>query len=267
MAEIIRINSIDDPRVREYLSLKCSKKALDGGCFIAEGEKVIRLALELGLEPVSFLMEERQIEGLGKAVLSLADVPVYTSSREILSGITGFELTRGFLSLMRRPQMPSVDEVLEKAKRVAVLEGLSDGVNVGAIMRSAAALGIDAVLLYKNCCDPLNRRSVRVSMGTVLQIPWAYLELPLSEGVEILRSKGFLTVSLALKNDTVGIDDPVLTKAERLAMFFGSEGNGLDERIVDNCDYTAKIPMYHGVDSLNVAAAAAVSFWEMARRA
>jgi len=129
-----------------------------------------------------------------------------------------------------------------------VLEGLSDGVNVGAIMRSAAALGIDAVLLYKNCCDPLNRRSVRVSMGTVLQIPWAYLELPLSEGVELLRSKGFLTVSLALKNDTVGIDDPVLTKAERLAMFFGSEGNGLDERIVDNCDYTAKIPMYHGVD-------------------
>ncbi|MBE6591741.1 MAG: RNA methyltransferase [Ruminococcaceae bacterium] len=267
MAEIIRINSIDDPRVREYLSLKCSKKALDGGCFIAEGEKVIRLALELGLEPVSLLMEERQIVGLGKAVLSLADVPVYTSSREILSGITGFELTRGFLSLMRRPKMPSVDEVLEKAKRVAVLEGLSDGVNVGAIMRSAAALGIDAVLLYKNCCDPLNRRSVRVSMGTVLQIPWAYLELPLSEGVELLRSKGFLTVSLALKNDTVGIDDPVLTKAERLAMFFGSEGNGLDERIVDNCDYTAKIPMYHGVDSLNVAAAAAVSFWEIAKRA
>ena len=265
MAKIITVESISDPDIKEYLSLKSSGKN-HGDFFIAEGEKVIRLALDMGLEPVSLLMERRQIEGLGKDIADKVDVPIYTASRELLSDITGFALTRGFLSLMRRPKKLGVKEVIKNARRIGVLQGLSDAANVGAVIRSAAAMGIDGILLYPDCCDPLNRRSVRVSMGTVFQIPWAILDCGFEEGVEFLKKEGFLSVALALKNDTVGIDDPLLKNAEKLAMFFGSEGMGLDESIIEACDLTAKIPMYHGVDSLNVAAAAAVSFWELGKR-
>lgn len=268
MSKIITVDDINAPELSVYTSLTESQLKRHEGVFIAESVKVIDVALDKGLEPISFLMEERQIKGIGKdLIVRCPDVPVYTASRQVLSSITGFELTRGVLCAMKRPEIQSVDEVLRNAKRVAVLERLSDAVNVGAIFRSAAALGIDAVLLFHNCSEPLNRRTVRVSMGSVFLVPWAFFQkenFPNSENaVEYLKSKGFITAALALKNDSIGIDDPVLKTQEKLAFFLGAEGEGLSENTIKSCDYTVKIPMFHGVDSLNVAAAAAVSFWEI----
>lgn len=271
MSRIITVKDINVPELNIYASLTEAQLKRDENLFIAESVKVIDVALDKGLEPVSFLMEERQIEGIGKELIARCpEVPVYTASRQMLSSLTGFELTRGVLCAMKRPESASLDAVLRNAKRVAVLERLSDAVNVGAVFRSAAALGFDAVLLFHNCSEPLNRRTVRVSMGSVFLVPWAFFlkeSFPLPENaVEYLKSKGFLTAAMALEDDSIGIDDPILKTKEKLALFLGAEGDGLSNGTIGTCDYTVKIPMHHGADSLNVAAAAAVSFWQLGNK-
>ena len=271
MSRIIEISDINAPELAVYSSLTEAQLKKDEGLFIAESVKVIKVALDKGLQPVSFLMEERQIEGIGKEIIArVPDVPVYTASREVLSAITGFELTRGLLCAMKRPEIQDLETVLKDAKRVAVLERLSDAVNVGAVFRSAAALGFDAVLLFHNCSEPLNRRTVRVSMGSVFLVPWAFFnkeDFPLPENaVKFLKSKGFTTAAMALEDDSIGIDNPILKSQDKLALFLGAEGDGLSKATINACDYTVKIPMYHSVDSLNVAAAAAVSFWELRKK-
>lgn len=268
MSNIIAIKDINAPELNVYARLTEAQLKKDEGVFVAESVKVIKVALQKGIEPVSFLMEERQIAGIGKELIERCpNVPVYTAPREVLSKLTGFELTRGVLCAMKRPQSDSLENVLKNAKRVAVLERLSDAVNVGAIFRSAAALGLDAVLLFNNCSEPLNRRTVRVSMGSVFLVPWAFFEkedFPTPKNaVEFLKQNGFTTAALALRNDTVSIDDHILKNADKLAVFLGAEGDGLSEETINACDYTVKIQMHHEVDSLNVAAAAAVAFWEL----
>ena len=268
MANIITISDINAPELKVYTALTEAQLKTNEQLFIAESVKVIDVALKSGLKPESFLMERRQIEGIGKEIIERCpDTPIYTAPREILSSITGFELTRGVLCAMHRPKAQSLDEVLKKAKRIAVLERLSDSVNVGSIFRSAAALGIDAVLLFHNCSEPLNRRTVRVSMGSVFLVPWAFFnknEFPLpSDAVSFLKQNGFTTAAMALKNDTLNINDAVLKNADKLALFLGAEGDGLSNETIDACDYTVKIPMHHSVDSLNVSNAAAVAFWEL----
>ena len=238
------------------------------GVFIAESPKVIGRALDAGYEPVSLLMEPRHIDGQGRDIIARCEgIPVYTASREILEGLTGYALTRGMLCAMRRPPLPSVEDVCANARRVAVLEGIVDSTNVGAIFRSAAALNIDAVLVTPTCGDPLYRRAVRVSMGTVFQVPWTRIGSEPSEwpepGLERLRKLGFQTAAMALRDDSVSIDDPRLAAEEKLAIVLGTEGDGLAERTIAECDYTVRIPMAHQVDSLNVAAASAVAFWEL----
>ena len=238
------------------------------GVFIAESPKVIGRALDAGYEPVSLLMEPRHIDGQGRDIIARCEgIPVYTASREILEGLTGYALTRGVLCAMRRPPLPSVEDVCANARRVAVLEGIVDSTNVGAIFRSAAALNIDAVLVTPTCGDPLYRRAVRVSMGTVFQVPWTRIGSEPSEwpepGLERLRKLGFQTAAMALSDDSVSIDDPRLAAEEKLAIVLGTEGDGLAERTIAECDYTVRIPMAHQVDSLNVAAASAVAFWEL----
>ena len=268
MSRIITINGINAPELAVFASLTEAQLKKDEGIFIAESVKVIDVALNKGLKAVSFLMEERQINGIGKDIIARCpDVPVYTASREVLCSLTGFELTRGVLCAMERPKASDLETVLKNAKRVAVMERLSDAVNVGAIFRNAAALGIDAVLLFNNCCEPLNRRSVRVSMGSVFLVPWAFFDknsFPYpDDAVEYLKSKGFATAAMALEDNSIGIDNPILKSQERLALFLGSEGDGLSSETIKACDYTVKIPMYHNVDSLNVATAAAISFWQL----
>ncbi len=271
MAQIVTISDINAPELTVYASLTETQLKKEQNIFIAESVKVIDVALDQGLEPISFLMEERQIEGIGKALIERCPAtPVYTAPREVLSSLTGFELTRGLLCAMRRPEIPSLNEVLRGAKRVAVLERLSDAVNVGAIFRSAAALGIDAVLLFHNCAEPLNRRTVRVSMGSVFLVPWAFFDkndcpTP-SDAVEYLKSKGFATAAMALKDNSFSVDDLALKSAKKLALFLGAEGDGLSAQTIDACDYTVKIPMHHNVDSLNVAAAAAIALWELGKK-
>lgn len=270
MSRIISITDINAPELNIYARLTEAQLKREEGLFIAESVKVIKVALDKGLIPVSFLMEERQIEGIGKELIERCpDVPVYTAPREALSKLTGFELTRGVLCAMKRPERDSLENVLKNAKRVAVLERLSDAVNVGAIFRSAAALGLDAVLLFNNCSEPLNRRTARVSMGSVFLVPWAFFNkenFPMPQNaVEYLKSKGFLTAALALKDDTININDQILNESEKIALFLGAEGDGLSDETINACDYTVKIPMYHEVDSLNVAAAAAVAFWEIGK--
>jgi len=244
------------------------------GIFIAESPKVIDLALNEGYIPVSLLMEPKHIEGQGKEIIercsdtaSYGDVPVYTAERKILAQLAGFELTRGVLCAMRRPKLPTVEEICKNARRIAVLENIMDSTNIGAIFRSAAALDMDAVLVTPSCCDPLCRRAVRVSMGTILQVPWTRIgEVPSdwSEGgTDRLRGLGFKTAAMALSDNSVSIDDPALKAEERLAIVLGAEGDGLAKETIASCDYTVKIPMSHGVDSLNVAAAGAVAFWEL----
>ena len=241
------------------------------GVFIAESPKVIARALDAGYEPLALLMERRQIDGPAREVVArCGDVPVYTADREMLAQLTGYELTRGVLCAMRRPPLPGVEELCAPARRVAVLEGIVDHTNVGALFRSAAALSMDAVLVTPTCCDPLYRRAVRVSMGTVFQVPWTRIgdkseDWP-GPGLERLRALGFRTAAMALSDDAVSIDDPRLMAEEKLAIVLGTEGDGLSPRTIAGCDYTVRIPMAHGVDSLNVAAASAVAFWQLRAR-
>ena len=234
------------------------------GMFIAESPKVIMRALDAGCQPVSILVERSRMVGESLDVINRCEgVPVYTADLDVLTQLTGYQLTRGLLCAMRRPKLPTVEEVLAGTRRVAVLEDVQNPTNVGAIFRSAAALGMDAVLLTPACSNPLYRRSCRVSMGTVFQVPWTYME---ENWIENLRSHGFKTAAMALSDDSVSIDDPVLRQEARLAVVLGTEGDGLAAATIADCDYTVKIPMYHGVDSLNVAAASAVAFWELRAR-
>lgn len=241
------------------------------GLFIAESPKVIERALDAGYEPLSFLAERRHIEGEAKSILSrCGEIPVYTADFDVLTKLTGFQLTRGMLCAMRRKQLPLLAEVCKDAKRVAILENVVNPTNVGAIFRSAAALGIDAVLLTPACSDPLYRRALRVGMGTAFQIPWTYMssadEAWPEKGISRLHELGFKTAAMALNEQSVSIDHPALMEEERLAIILGTEGDGLSDSTIAGCDYTVRIPMYHGVDSLNVAAASAVAFWQLGKR-
>ncbi len=232
----------------------------ENGIFIAESPKVIRVALDAGLEPLALLCEERHIEGDAADIIARCpDMTVYTGSRELLSSLTGYTLTRGVLCAMRRPLAAAVEDVVRGARRVAVIDGVVDTTNIGAIFRSAAALGIDAVLLTPTSCDPLNRRAVRVSMGSVFLVPWTWLD----GGYVQLRQLGFKTVAMALRDDSVSIDNPALCAEPRLAIVLGTEGDGLADKQITGADYVCRIPMAHGVDSLNVAAASAVAFWQL----
>ncbi len=234
------------------------------GIFIAESPKVIHLALNAGYSPISLLMEKKHIDGDGASVITrCGDVPVYTAQRSVLQSLTGYTLTRGVLCAMRRPVPLSPLVILNGARRVAVLDGIVDSTNIGSIFRSAAALGIDGILLSDNCCDPLCRRAVRVSMGTVFQIPWAFIP---GDYIRLLHDNGFSCAAMALEDDSVSVDNPSLLCEERLAIILGTEGNGLSPERILRCDYTVCIPMHHGVDSLNVAAAAAVAFWQLSVR-
>ncbi len=239
----------------------------DKGIFIAESPKVIHRALDAGYQPQALLMEKKHLTGQGKGLIERCpDIPVYTGEREILADLTGYELTRGILCAMRRPVLPRVEEICKDARRIAVLEGIVDSTNIGAIFRSAAAMNVDALVLSPTCSDPLNRRAVRVSMGTVFQMPWTVAPLTEKEwkdkGMHYLKSLGFATAAMALEDNSVSIDDEDVMAEKKLAVVLGTEGDGLDASTIKNCDYTVKIPMAHGVDSLNVAAAAAVAFWQ-----
>ena len=230
------------------------------GIFIAESPKVIRVALDAGMEPIALLCEERHITGDAADIVErLGDRPVYTGSRELLSSLTGYTLTRGVLCAMRRPVLPSVQDVCKKASRVVVIDGVVDTTNIGAIFRSAAALGIDAVLLTSTSCDPLNRRAIRVSMGSVFLVPWAGVRPDFAE----LRATGFSIAAMALTHNSIPLNDPILKAQPKLAIVMGTEGDGLAQSVISNADFVVRIPMHHNVDSLNVAAAAAVAFWEL----
>lgn len=275
MPNIIEITDFHAPELDPYARLTQNqlrnRLEPEKGIFIAESPKVIDRALDAGYKPVSLLMERKQITGPAAGILSrCGDAPVYTADREMLAELTGFELTRGVLCAFRRPAPRPVEELCKNARRVAVLEGIVDSTNVGAIFRSAAALNMDAVLINPSCCDPLCRRAVRVSMGTVLQVPWGQLgETPADwpeKGMDILHSLGFKTAAMALSDRSVSIDDEQLAKEPKLAIVLGTEGDGLAAGTIASCDYTVKIPMSHGVDSLNVAAASAVAFWQLGRQ-
>ena len=269
MPHIIEITDLSAPELAPYTRLTeaqlRNKLEPEKGIFIAESPKVIGTALDAGCEPLSFLMERRQIDGPAAGVLARCpDAAVYTADRSVLQALTGYALTRGVLCAMRRPQPRSVEALCRDARRVAVLEGIVDSTNIGAIFRGAAALGMDAVLLSPSCCDPLCRRAVRGSMGTVFQIPWTYLPDGWPEpSMGWLRAQGFRTVAMALRDDSVPLNDPRLLAEERLAIVLGTEGDGLAQATIDACDYTVRIPMSHGVDSLNVAAASAVAFYQL----
>jgi tRNA G18 (ribose-2'-O)-methylase SpoU len=270
MPNIIEITDFHAPELDPYARLTQNqlrnRLEPEKGIFIAESPKVIDRALDAGYKPVSLLMERKQITGPAAGILSrCGDAPVYTADREMLAELTGFELTRGVLCAFRRPAPRPVEELCKNARRVAVLEGIVDSTNVGAIFRSAAALNMDAVLINPSCCDPLCRRAVRVSMGTVFQVPWGQLgETPADwpeKGMDILHSLGFKTAAMALSDRSVSIDDEQLAKEPKLAIVLGTEGDGLAAGTIASCDYTVKIPMSHGVDSLNVAAAGPAALW------
>ena len=275
MPNIIEITDFHAPELDPYARLTQNqlrnRLEPEKGIFIAESPKVIDRALDAGYKPVSLLMERKQITGPAAGILSrCGDAPVYTADREMLAELTGFELTRGVLCALHRPAPRPVEELCKNARRVAVLEGIVDSTNVGAIFRSAAALNMDAVLINPSCCDPLCRRAVRVSMGTVFQVPWGQLgETPADwpeKGMDILHSLGFKTAAMALSDRSVSIDDEQLAKEPKLAIVLGTEGDGLAAGTIASCDYTVKIPMSHGVDSLNVAAASAVAFWQLGKQ-
>lgn len=237
------------------------------GLFIAESPKVIRRALDAGYTPESLLAEKKYITGQAADIIErCSDVPVYTAESEVLTSLTGYKLTQGMLCAMRRRRLPDCAEVLDGASRVAVLEDVMNQTNVGAVFRSAAALGFDAVLLTPGCSDPLYRRSVRVSMGTVFQIPWAYLPCKAPDYVAYLRENGFVSAAMALRDNTLNVDDERLSAEPKLAVILGTEGEGLRDETISACKYTVKIPMYHGVDSLNVAAASAVAFYALGKK-
>ena len=275
MPNIIEITDFHAPELDPYARLTQNqlrnRLEPEKGIFIAESPKVIDRALDAGYKPVSLLMERKQITGPAAGILSrCGDAPVYTADREMLAELTGFELTRGVLCAFRRPAPRPVEELCKNARRVAVLEGIVDSTNVGAIFRSAAALNMDAVLINPSCCDPLCRHAVRVSMGTVFQVPWGQLgETPADwpeKGMDILHSLGFKTAAMALSDRSVSIDDEQLAKEPKLAIVLGTEGDGLAAGTIASCDYTVRIPMSHGVDSLNVAAASAVAFWQLGKQ-
>lgn len=262
---MIEISSLNEPGIDIFgrLTEAQLRHVLDPekGIFIAESPKVIRVALDAGYQPLSLLCERRHITGDAADIISrCGDIPVYTGERELLARLTGYTLTRGVLCAMRRPQPKALQEVLRGTRRVVVIDGVTDTTNIGAIFRSAAALGIDAVLLTRNACDPLNRRAVRVSMGSVFLVPWTWLD-----GYEDLKELGFKTVAMALTDNSISLDDPVLKSEPRLAIVMGTEGDGLPKETIASTDYVVRIPMAHGVDSLNVAAAAAVAFWELGK--
>ncbi len=272
MSNIIEITHLDAPELAAYVRLTeaqlRNRLHPEAGLFIAESPKVIGYALDAGYEPVSLLMERRHIAGKAAALIErVGDAPVYTADSALLERLTGYPLTRGVLCAMRRPALPTVEAVCRDARRVAVLEGIVDTTNVGAIFRSAAALGIDAVLLTPTCCDALNRRVVRVSMGTVFQVPWTRIGAGSEDwpaaGLAALSALGFKSVAMALTDDALSISDPALAAEDRLAIVLGTEGDGLAHETIARCDYAARIPMAHGVDSLNVAAASAVAFYAL----
>ena len=240
------------------------------GLFIAESPKVIERALNAGYEPLSFLVEHKDLEGEAKQILErYPEIPVYTAEYDVLVGMTGYALARGMLCAMKRRRLPSVEEICQNTSRIAILENVVNPTNIGAIFRSAAALHMDAVLLTSGCSDPLYRRAARVSMGTVFQIPWTYFDKKSSwpeDGMKSIQNLGFKTVAMALRDDSFSIDAPKLLAEEKLAIVLGTEGDGLAFQTIADCDYTVKIPMSHGVDSLNVAAASAVAFWELGRK-
>ena len=275
MPNIIEIADTSLPQLDVFARLTegqlRSRLEPEKGIFIAESPKVIERALDAGYEPVSLLMERKHISGQGRDIIArCGDIPVYTADREVLAGLTGYQLTRGVLCAMRRPPLPSVEAVCANARRVAVLEGIVDSTNIGAIFRSAAALNMDAVLVTPTCGDPLYRRAVRVSMGTVFQIPWTRIGSGVSEwpqrGIQRLRELGFKTAAMALSDTAISIEEPCLIAEKKLAIVLGTEGDGLVPRTIADCDYTVRIPMSHGVDSLNVAAASAVAFWQLGAR-
>lgn len=272
MANIIHITDLGDPALDVYVRLTGAqlrnRLEPEKGILIAESPTVIEVALSAGLEPVSLLTDERLLGGaVERLIEKYPDLPVYAADRDLLRTLTGFELTRGALCAMKRPTLPTVEALCQYARRVAVLEGVTDSTNIGALFRSAAALGMEAVLVTPTCCDPLCRRAVRVSMGTVFQVPFTrigehHTDWP-EAGMARLRALGFKTCAMALSDRSVSIDDPRLAKEDKLAIILGTEGDGLAASTIANCDYTVRIPMSHGVDSLNVAAAGAVAFWEL----
>ena len=261
---IIEVTSLEQSGVQVFGTLTeaqlRNRLEPEKGIFIAESPKVIDVALKAGYEPLSLLCERKHIEGDAADIIArCGDIPVYTGERELLAQLTGYTLTRGVLCAMRRPALPPVELVCRDASRVVVIDGVTDTTNIGAIFRSAAALGIDAVLLTSTSCDPLNRRAVRVSMGSVFLVPWTWLDAPISS----LNSLGFKTVAMALTDKSIALDDPILATEPRLAIVMGTEGDGLPHETIEQADYVVRIPMSHGVDSLNVAAASAVAFWQL----
>ena len=262
---IYEVSSIHDERIALFASMTeaqlRNRLNMEQGLFIAESPKVIRVALDAGYEPQALLCEQKHIDGDAADIIRRCpEMPVYTGSRELLAQLTGYTLTRGVLCAMRRKPEQALADILQDAKRICVIDSVCDTTNIGAIFRSAAALGIDAVLLTRSACDPLNRRSIRVSMGTVFLVPWTWLD-----DYSDLRSLGFKTAAMALSDDSISLSDPILKAQDRLAIIMGTEGEGLPQETIEDADYTVRIPMYHQVDSLNVAAAAAVAFWELTK--
>ena len=271
MPNILTITDFQDPALDIYARLTenqlVNRADPQNAMFIAESPNVIHRALDAGCVPVSMLLERKHIDGQARDVVArVGEIPIYTAPLDVLTKLTGFPLTRGVLCAMLRPKLPAAEELCRSARRIAVMENVMNPTNLGAVFRSAAALNMDAVLLTPGCTDALYRRCVRVSMGTVFQIPWTYLEgdWP-GEGMALLRGLGFKTAAMALREDTLSVDDPRLAAEEKLAILLGTEGDGLAEQTIASCDYTVKIPMSHGVDSLNVAAASAVAFWVLGR--
>ena len=262
---IYEISSIQDPQVAVFATMTetqlRNRLNAEQGLFIAESPKVIRVALQAGYEPMALLCEQRHIEGDAADIIQAhPEMPVYTGTRELLSQLTGYTLTRGVLCAMRRKPEPRLEDILKDAHRVCVIDSVCDTTNIGAIFRSAAALGIDAVLLTRSSCDPLNRRSIRVSMGTVFLVPWTWFD-----DYQQLHELGFKTAAMALTDKSISLSDPILKQQQRLAVIMGTEGEGLPQKTIEDADFTVRIPMYHQVDSLNVAAAAAVAFWELTK--
>lgn len=274
MPNIIEITDFAAPELDIYARLTegqlLNRHEPDKGVFIAESPKVIERALDAGCVPISMLMEKKHVESQAREIIQrCGEIPVYAAEFDVLTQLTGFHLTRGMLCAMYRPPLPGPEEICEGARRIAVLENVMNPTNVGAIFRSAAALNMDGVLLTSACSNPLYRRAVRVSMGTVFQIPWTFLDSRLSwprEGMGFLHELGFVTAAMALNDDSVSIDDSGLMSEEKLAIILGTEGDGLAAGTIAGCDYTVRIPMSHGVDSLNVAAASAIAFWQLGRR-
>ena len=262
-SRITEITSLQQPGIEIFSSLTESqlrqRQDAENGLFIAESPKVIRVAMQAGYQPQALLCERRHIEGdAADIIAACGDTPIYTGSRELLAQLTGYTLTRGVLCAMRRKPEPKLEDILKNAHRVCVIDAVCDTTNIGAIFRSAAALGIDAVLLTRSSCDPLNRRAIRVSMGTIFLVPWTWLD-----SYAQLKALGFRTAAMALTDQSISLDDPVLKQQDHLAFIMGTEGDGLPQETIKNADFTVRIPMYHDVESLNVAAAAAVAFWEL----